>query len=161
MPAIGRRSGLADAAEAMAVATAALERARGMRFAAAEAAEKARAAVNAAVADLAAAQARHAALEAQHRALATPLGGSAAEWTAAAIGRGGRALAAGLQVTTRLRTAVEAALGAAVQAIVVDRADVLALREGQGHLALRLGPGRPTGRRRRSSKRPVRRAADR
>ncbi len=44
----------------------------------------------------------------------------------------------GLEVTPELRPAVEAALGAAVAAYVVDETDVIALGEGRGHLAVRL-----------------------
>ena len=86
----------------------------------------------------AAAEARHATLKAQLDALTAPSDASAAGWVQAATRRGGRALATGLEVAPELRPAVEAALGAAVEAYVVDETDVIALREGRGHLAVRL-----------------------
>ncbi len=91
-----------------------------------------------AAAGRAAVEARHAALKAQLDAIAAPADAANAGWIQAATRRGGRALANGLEVTPGLRPAVEAALGAAVEAYVVDETDVIALREGRGHLALRL-----------------------
>ncbi len=134
---------LAGHAENVGSATAAEVQARAARLTAEASARGAAQLATEAASATAATEARHAALKAQLDALAAASDVSTAGWTEAAARRGGRALAKGLEVAPELRPAVEAALGAAVEAYVVDQADVIALREGRGQLALRLAPATP------------------
>jgi len=130
--------GLADLGEAvrsMIDAEAAARAAHGAAQAASRAAERQAATL---AAEAAAAEARQATLNAQLGALTAPADVSGGRWVKAATSRGGRALASGLEVAPELRPAVEAALGAALDAFVVDEGDVIALRGGRGHLAVRL-----------------------
>ena len=129
---------LADLATAVRVATEAEAHARAVQATADAAARSATQQATQTASAQAAADARHAALKAQLDALTAPSDATAAGWVEAATRRGGRALATGLEVSPELRPAVEAALGAAVDAYVVDAGDVVALREGRGHLAVRL-----------------------
>ncbi len=139
----GQAQALADLATAVRATAEAEAQARAAQAAADAALKAATKEVTETAAARAASDARHAALKAQLDALTAPSDASAAGWIQAATRRGGRPLATGLEVTPELRPAVEAALGAAVEAYVVDEGDVIALREGRGHLAVRLATAAP------------------